>query len=59
MNYDEVNSIIKNKRKTDVFYNNNPVWIQDVNKDIARVGFIYENVEKDVYIKDLYEKNLD
>ena len=42
------------------FYDDRPVWIQgiDVDNDIAKVGFIDNFEEKDVYIEDLYEKNL-
>ena len=48
--------ILKSKEKYDVFYDNRPVWIQEVeNNNIAKVGFIDGPDEKDVYLKDLYE----
>ena len=56
MNLERVHAILGNKEKVDVFYNNNPVWIQEINNTIARVGFINEFEEKDVFIEDLYEK---
>ena len=60
MDLQRVHSILNNKEKSDVFYDERPVWIQgiDDNNDIAKVGFIDDFEEKDVYIEDLYEKNL-
>ena len=58
MNSNRVQAILSNKEKCDVFYEENPVWIQEVNNDMARVGFIENNLEKDVFIKDLYERSL-
>ena len=46
------------KQKVDIFYNERPVWIQEVNNDIAKIGFIDNFEEKNVHIEDLYEKNL-
>lgn len=58
MDLNRVNFILKNKEKSDVFYDDRPVWIQEVNDNIAKVGFIDNFEERDVYIEDLYEKNL-
>lgn len=58
MNLERINSILNNKEKCDIFYNERPVWIQGINKNIAKVGFIDNFEEKDVYIHDLYESNL-
>lgn len=60
MNIQRIHSILDNKQKCDVFYDERPVWIQGINdtNDIAKVGFIDNFEEKDVYIQDLYEKNL-
>ena len=56
MEYNRVFEILKNKEKTDVFYDDRPVWIQELNNSkSARVGFIDNFEEKDVYINDLYE----
>lgn len=55
MEYNRVFNILKNKEKTDVFYNDRPVWIQELNNNIAKIGFIDNFEEKDVYIDDLYE----
>ncbi len=58
MEFERINSILNNDEKFDVFYNERPVWIQGINKDVAKVGFIDTYEEKDVFIKDLYERNL-
>ena len=48
---------LNNKEKCDVYYDDRPVWIQciDDSKYVAKVGFVDNFEEKDVYIKDLYE----
>ena len=60
MDLQRITSILNNKDKCDVFYEDRPVWIQgfDESNDIAKVGFIDNFEEKDVYIQDLYEKDL-
>ena len=58
MEYKRIFEILKNKEKTDVFYNDRPVWIQELNNNIAKVGFIDNFEEKDVHINDLYEDTL-
>ena len=59
MDLKRVHTILDNKEKCDVFYDDRPVWIQgiDEKKDVAKVGFVDNFEEKDVYIQDLYEKN--
>lgn len=58
MNLERVHAMLNNKEKADVFYNERPVWIQEVHDNIARIGFIDNCEEKDVYIEDLYESDL-
>ena len=60
MNFERMNSILNNDEKFDIYYHNRPVWIQGINenKQIAKVGFVDNFEEKDVFIKDLYERNL-
>lgn len=58
MEYTRVYEILKSKEKSDVFYNERPVWIQELNDNVAKVGFIDGFEEKDVHIEDLYEENL-
>ena len=58
MKASKIHEILRNKQKVDIFYNERPVWIQEVNNDIAKIGFIDNYKEKNVHIEDLYEKNL-
>ena len=60
MDLQRVYSILNNKEKSDVFYDERPVWIQGVDdkNDVAKVGFVDNFEEKDVFVDDLYEKNL-
>lgn len=60
MDLERVNFILDNKKKCDVFFDDRPVWIQGINEsnNIAKVGFVDNFEEKDVYIQDLYEKDL-
>lgn len=57
MNLNRVHELLNNRDKIDVFYDERPVWIQEVNNHVAKVGFIDNFEEKDVFIEDLYEKN--
>jgi len=57
MDINRINAILSNDEKIDVFYQDRPVWIQGVSKSIAKVGFVDNFEEKDISIKDLYEKN--
>lgn len=58
MEINRINSILRNKEKTDIFYGDRPVWIQELSQDKAKVGFVDNFEEKDVFIKDLYEREL-
>ena len=60
MDINRVNEILSNDEKFDVFYQNRMVWIQGVdnNNVMAKVGFVDNFEEKDVFIEDLYERNL-
>ena len=58
MDISRIHSILANKEKCDVFYADIPVCIHVVNDNIAKVGFIDNFEEKDVFIQDLYERNL-
>ncbi len=57
MEYSRIAEILKNKEKTDVFYKNRAVWIQECTSDFAKVGFVDNFEEKDVRIEELYEDN--
>ena len=60
MDLQRLHTILNNKEKSDVFYDERPVWIQGVDdkNDVAKVGFVDNFEEKDVFVDDLYEKNL-
>lgn len=58
MNGKRISEILKNKELHDVYYNERPVWIQEIDNNVAKVGFIDNNEEKNVYIEDLYESDL-
>lgn len=58
MKSSKIYQILQNKQKVDIFYNERPVWVQEINNNIAKVGFIDNFEEKNVRIEDLYEKNL-
>ena len=51
--------ILKNKDIKEIYYNDQPVWIQEVHGNKATVGFVGSNDTKDLYIKELYEANQD
>lgn len=56
MNNKRAFEIINNKEIKDIYYNDRPVWIQEINNNMARIGFVDSNEERDVYIKELYEE---
>ncbi len=58
MNKARITEILNHRGLSDVFYNEKPVWIQEVHDDIAKIGFLDGSQEKDVYIDDLYESDL-
>lgn len=57
MNIDRMNYILNNDEKFDIFYESRPIWVQelDSNTQKARIGFVDNFEERDVFIKDLYE----
>ena len=57
MDLERIQAMLKSKEKSDVFYDDRPVWIQEVHNNIAKVGFIDNDEERDVYIDELYEDN--
>ena len=60
MDIARVNNILSNDDKYDVFYQNRLVWIQGVdnNNSMVKIGFVDTFEERDVFIEDLYERNL-
>ena len=55
VNFNRVKDVLNNKEKVDIFYNQRPVWIQSMDNRTAKVGFIDNFEERDVFIEDLYE----
>ena len=60
MNLERINNIVNQNEKFDVFYDERAVWIQEINENnqMAKIGFVDNFEEKDVFIKDLYERSL-
>ena len=60
MDLERINTILNNDNKFDIYYQERPVWVQGINENeqIAKIGFVDNFEEKDVFIKDLYERNL-
>lgn len=59
MEIERVQAILNNKEKREIFYDDRPVWIQELAQDKAKIGFVDSFEERDVYIKDLYERDID
>mgnify|MGYP004488244075 FL=1 len=55
MNIKRAFEIVNNKEIYDVFYNNEPVWIQELNNNKATIGFMNFNEVENVNIEDLKE----
>lgn len=58
MELNRMNSILNNKEKVNIYYEDRPVWVQEINNTRAKIGFVDDFAEKDVFIKDLYERDL-
>ena len=58
MNKKRIYEILQNKEIKDIYYNDEPVWIQEVHGNVAKVGFLNFTDYQDIHIDDLYEKNL-
>jgi len=56
MNTKRAFEIVNNKNICDVFYNNHPVWIQELQNGKAKIGFMDLSKEIDVNISELEEK---
>lgn len=58
MNLERVNTILNQNEKSDIYYNERAVWVQEINQSeqTAKIGFVDNFEEKDVFIKDLYER---
>ncbi len=50
--------ILKDKKISEIYYNEQPVWVQEIHGNRATVGFVDSSETKDLYVDDLYEKHL-
>ena len=57
MDLERMNTILNNDNKFDIYYQERPVWVQGINENeqIAKIGFVDNFQEKDVFIKDLVQ----
>ncbi|MCL2382637.1 MAG: H-type small acid-soluble spore protein [Oscillospiraceae bacterium] len=58
MNKQRIFEIMNNPGKHEVLYDSKPVWIQEINDNLATIGFLDGSKEKNVYLEDLYEPDL-
>ena len=56
MNRNRIYEILQNKEIREIYYEDKPVWVQEVNNDVAKIGFMDGNSEIDVPIADLSEE---
>lgn len=55
MNEKRALEILNNFEISEVFYNNNSIWIQEIKNNTAKIGFLNGSPSKNVLIEDLYE----
>ncbi|MDR0978587.1 MAG: H-type small acid-soluble spore protein [Lachnospiraceae bacterium] len=58
MNEQRLTEVLRNRHLHEVYYNDRPVWIQEVKGNVATIGFVDGSGEKNVFIEDLYEDDL-
>lgn len=47
--------IVTHREICDVYYKNHPVWIQEIENHIAKIGFMDGMAEQEVPLEELYE----
>lgn len=55
MNIKRAFEIINNKKIYDVYFENHPVWIQEITNNTAKIGFMDADIEKNVNVNSLVE----
>lgn len=55
MNMKRAFEIVNNREICDVYYEKHPVWIQEVQNNVAKIGFLNSMEEQEVPLEDLYE----
>jgi len=57
MEYTRIYEILKNKDIQEIYYEDKPVWVQELKDNVAKVGFLDGSAEQDVLIEELYEED--
>lgn len=57
MEYTRIYEILKNKDIQEIYYEDKPVWVQELKNNVATVGFLDGSTERDVLIEELYEED--
>ena len=57
MTNNRIAEILRNRQINEIYYNEQPVWVQEIHGDKATIGFINSDSSQDVFIKDLYEND--
>lgn len=55
MDIKRINEILHQDKISEIYYNNQSIWVQEFHDNIAKIGFLNNSKEKNVHIKDLYE----
>ena len=55
MDIKRANEIIKNKEIRDIYYKDKIVWIQEINNNFAKIGFLDGSADKNVSVQELSE----
>ena len=51
MKESRANAIINNPKITEIYYNGNPVWIQEINNHMAKIGFLNGSSERNIFFR--------
>ena len=57
MEYTRIHEILKNKDIQEIYYEDKPVWVQELKNNVATIGFLDGSQARDVYIEELYEED--
>lgn len=53
-----IHEILSSKDIKEIYYNEQPVWVQEIHGNKATCGFMDSEISRDLFIDELYEKNL-
>lgn len=54
MKKETLTKILNENKIHEIYYNEKPVWVQELNNNSAKIGFLDGSDEQDVFIEDLY-----